>query len=201
MWPAGQGRGPPSTLLISRQVAASPKAAIPDHSCFEIPLALYLSPEFACASQEEPARVDLALESRALAGSSDKHSGHALLLLPLTAKLRWAVPITPVHPSPWPSHLQGVRSTSQSNAKNHRFLCGTSHPSKCKCCHSGLRSQHAVDTSLTQAPMALESQASLAPSCTLPDKPAAAVTLPLYSCHSPLGRKHMEQGCQPGAGL
>lgn len=75
-----EGGVSPSTLLISRQLAASPKAAMPEHGCSEMPLALCLSPEFVRASQEEPACVDLGLESRTVAGFSDKHGGHGALL-------------------------------------------------------------------------------------------------------------------------
>lgn len=49
--------------------------------------------------------------------------------------------------------------------------------------------------------MTRESRASPVSSCTLPDKPAAAVTLLLSSGRSPLRRRHVERGHQPGAGL
>lgn len=183
-----EGGVSPTTLLISRH-AAPPRAAMPDHGCFKMPLASCLSPEFVCASQEERARADLALESGARAGSSDKHGGHGALLWLPTCDSR-ALPGCAHHPclpSPWPSHLQGVRSTSQSHAENHRFPSGTSHPSECKHCHPGLRSQHA-----TRLPWLWRAQAARSPH--------AACLTNLSPCRCPLATALSGGGTRSGKG-
>lgn len=90
----------PSTLLISTQVASSSNAAMPDHGCFEMPLAcapaqnLCVLPNMKLPMLTRPwnqghwqAPVMSTVATVYCSGS-----------LRVTVKLRWAVPITPAHP-------------------------------------------------------------------------------------------------------
>lgn len=147
----------PSTLLISRQVAMSPNAAIPDHGCF--PLALCLSLEFVCASQEEPAHADLALKSRALAGSSDKYSGHsALLWLPLCdSQTRLGCAHHPCPPFPTAQSPPGCEEHQPEPRRESQVPKWHFTPLRVQTLLLWDQETARRDTSLTEAPRALES--------------------------------------------